>query len=79
MRSIQYGTQEIFFELQRSGRKTLAIEVHPDSTVHIIAPEDSTLQDIDQKVEKRASWIIKQQQYFEHPNDNTFLVKHTIT
>tara|TARA_R110002051_G_scaffold78626_1_gene142209 strand:+ start:16009 stop:16710 length:702 start_codon:yes stop_codon:yes gene_type:complete len=65
MRSIQYGTQEIFFELQRSGRKTLAIEVHPDSTVHIIAPEDSSIQDIDQKVEKRASWIIKQQQYFE--------------
>ena len=65
MRSIQYGTQEIFFEVQRSGRKTLAIEVHPDSSVHIIAPEDSTLQDINQKVEKRASWIIKQQQYFE--------------
>ncbi|NRR90932.1 M48 family metallopeptidase [Winogradskyella undariae] len=65
MRSIQYGTKEIFFELQRSGRKTLAIEVHPDSSVHIIAPEDSSIQDIDQKVEKRASWIIKQQQYFE--------------
>lgn len=65
MRSIQYGTQEIFFELQRSGRKTLAIEVHPDSSVHIIAPENSSIQDIDLKVEKRASWIIKQQQYFE--------------
>jgi len=65
MRSIQYGTQEIFFELQRSSRKTLAIEVHPDSSVHIIAPEDSSMQDINQKVEKRASWIIKQQHYFE--------------
>lgn len=65
MRSIQYGTQEIFFELKRSSRKTLAIEVHPDSSVHIIAPEKSSIKDIDQKVEKRASWIIKQQQYFE--------------
>jgi predicted metal-dependent hydrolase len=65
MRSINYGTQEIFFELQRSARKTLAIEVHPDSSVHIIAPEDSSMQDIDKKVEKRASWIIKQQHYFE--------------
>lgn len=65
MRSINYGTQEIFFELQRSSRKTLAIEVHPDSSVHIIAPEDSSIQDIDQKVEKRARWIVKQQQYFE--------------
>ena len=65
MRSIQYGTQEIFFELQRSSRKTLAIEVHPDSSVHIIAPEESSIKDIDQKVEKRAKWIVKQQQYFE--------------
>ncbi|WP_394906714.1 M48 family metallopeptidase [uncultured Mesonia sp.] len=65
MRSIQYGTKEIFYELQRSKRKTLAIEVHPDSSVHIIAPEDSSVKDIDLKVEKRASWIIKQQQYFE--------------
>jgi predicted metal-dependent hydrolase len=65
MRSIQYGTQEIFFELKRSSRKTVAIEVHPDSSVHIIAPEESTIQDIDQKVEKRARWIVKQQQYFE--------------
>jgi predicted metal-dependent hydrolase len=65
MRSIQYGTQEIFFELKRSARKTLAIEVHPDSSVYIVAPEDSSIQEIDQKVEKRASWIIKQQQYFE--------------
>lgn len=65
MRSIQYGTKEIFYELQRSTRKTLAIEVHPDSSVHIVAPEESTIKDIDLKVEKRASWIIKQQQYFE--------------
>ncbi len=65
MRSIHYGTQEIFFELQRSGRKTLAIEVHPDSSVHIIAPKESSIQDIEQKVEKRAHWIIKQQHYFE--------------
>ena len=65
MRSIQYGSQEIFFELQRSSRKTLAIEVHPDSSVHIIAPKESSMHDIDQKVEKRAKWIVKQQQYFE--------------
>lgn len=65
MHSIKYGTQNIFFELQRSNRKTLALEVHPDSSVHIIAPEDSLIKDIHQKVAKRASWIIKQQQYFE--------------
>lgn len=65
MYSIQYGTQEIFFELHRAVRKTLAIEVHPDGLVHIIAPEESLIEDINLKVEKRAGWIIKQQQYFE--------------
>lgn len=64
MNSIQYGTQEIYFELKRSNRKTLAIEVHPDSSVHIIAPENSSIKDIETKVEKRARWILKQQQYF---------------
>lgn len=65
MHKIQYGSQEIFYELKRSNRKTLGIEVHPDSSVHIIAPIDSSFHDIEQKVEKRAKWIVKQQAYFE--------------
>lgn len=65
MRSVLYGSQEIFYSLLRAKRKTLAIEVHPDSSVHIIAPEKASYQDIDKKIEKRASWILKQQQYFE--------------
>ncbi|TXD50494.1 MULTISPECIES: M48 family metallopeptidase [unclassified Polaribacter] len=65
MHKIQYGSQEIFYELKRSNRKTLGIEVHPDSSVHIIAPTSSLFEDIEQKVEKRAKWIIKQQAYFE--------------
>lgn len=65
MYRISYGQQDIFFEIQRSNRKTLAIEVHPDSSVHVIAPEESAIADIQKKVEKRANWIIKQQLYFE--------------
>ncbi|WP_035085230.1 M48 family metallopeptidase [Aquimarina latercula] len=65
MYKIAYGSQEIFFELKRSSRKTLGIEVHPDSSVHIIAPIESSFKDIERKVEKRAKWIVKQQEYFE--------------
>jgi len=65
MHKIKYGSQEIFFEVKRSNRKTLGIEVHPDSSVHIVAPIKSSFQDIEQKVEKRAKWIVKQQAYFE--------------
>ena len=65
MHKIKYGTKDIFFEVSRSKRKTLAIEVHPDSSVHIVAPERSSISDIEQKVAKRANWITKQQKYFE--------------
>lgn len=65
MQKVNYGTTDIFFEVQRAKRKTLAIEVHPDSSVLIIAPELSSDSDIEKKVIKRANWIVKQQHYFE--------------
>jgi|TARA_R100000501_G_C2625634_1_gene119122 hypothetical protein len=65
MHKVNYGSKNIFFEVKRSNRKTLSIEVHPDSSVHIIAPEQSTAADIEKKVVKRANWILKQQLYFE--------------
>ena len=65
MHKVNYGTRDVFFEVERSNRKTLAIEVHPDSSVHIIAPEQSSITDIEKKVAKRANWITKQQNYFE--------------
>lgn len=65
MHKINYGSQDIFYEVKRASRKTLAIEVHPDSSVHIIAPEESSFPEIAKKVSKRAKWITKQQHYFE--------------
>jgi len=65
MHKITYGTKDIYFEVKRSSRKTMAIEVHPDCSVQIIAPELSSIADIEKKVAKRASWITKQQFFFE--------------
>lgn len=62
---VSYGTTEIAFHLQRTHRKTLAIEVHPDLTVWAIAPENASLSDIQEKLIKRGAWIVKQQRYFE--------------
>ncbi len=64
-RSVQYGKTKINFTLSRSKRKTLAIEVHPDLLVKVIAPIDASLKSIEDKVIKRGSWIIKQIQFFE--------------
>ena len=65
MHSVQYGTKTIEFQIRRANRKTLAIEVHPDSTVLLIAPHETTIEDLKAKVTKCAKWIVKQQEYFE--------------
>ncbi len=61
---VQYGSQNILFALEYAERKTLAIEVHPDQTVRVIAPPNATLLAIKARVSRRAAWIIKQQHQF---------------
>lgn len=64
--SLKYGRSTINFYLKRTQRKTLGIEVYPDTTVQVIAPENATLEKIMEKVEKRGAWILRQQRYFNH-------------
>lgn len=61
---LTYGSQTIDFELTYSDRKTLGITVNPDLSVQVKAPQDASREKIFKKVEKRASWIIEQKQYF---------------
>ena len=62
---IAYGTQSIAFKIERKARKSLAIEVHPDMSVKVVAPENLNLDDIKSRVLRRGAWIIRQQQYFD--------------
>ena len=62
---IQYGATIIDYDIEFAQRKTLSICVNPDSTVCLKAPIDATLEQIQQKVHKRAGWILKQKRYFE--------------
>ena len=61
MHKVNYGTQDLFFELKRSERKTLAIEVHPDSSIWAVAPMQAELEEIKKRITKRGQWILKQQ------------------
>lgn len=65
MEQVAYGNQTIYFQIKRSDRKTLGIEVHPDLSVWAISPKKAELNDIKKHILKRASWITKQQRYFE--------------
>lgn len=62
--SVQYENHKIFFYLEFRKRKTLEISVLPDLTVFVCAPENSQIEKIKDKVQKRASWILKQISYF---------------
>lgn len=62
--SINYGSKSIKFHLDFSDRKTLGIKVHPDNSVHVVAPFDSKMDKIEAKVKQKARWIIKQQNEF---------------
>ena len=65
MHHIQYGTKEIRFSIASRKRKSIAVEVHPDTTVQIKAPLDCSIDDIKKVVSKRSKWIITQQKFFE--------------
>ena len=61
---LKYGSTDISFTVTYSERETLGIQVHPDLKVKVIAPTDSSIDQITNKVRQKAPWIIKQQDYF---------------
>tara|TARA_R110000744_G_scaffold322903_3_gene428811 strand:+ start:2138 stop:2881 length:744 start_codon:yes stop_codon:yes gene_type:complete len=61
---IQYGNTLIDYNLEFTERKTLGIKVYPDKSVNVSAPEESSIEKIREKLKGKASWIIKQQDFF---------------
>lgn len=61
---VQYGTTTIKFKVHYSSRKTMGIEVHPDKTIKVVAPNGSEMDRILKRVENRAPWIQKQVRKF---------------
>lgn len=64
-RRLQFGTSTIEYELTFSERKALVIHVYPDCSVVVDAPVGSDESAIEQKVLKRAAWILRQQRQFQ--------------
>ncbi|MCA4792685.1 M48 family metallopeptidase [Myroides odoratimimus] len=62
---VEYGSQQIYFDLEFRDRKTIAIEVNPDATVVVKAPIGSNIDEVKAVVERRSRWIVKSQLYFE--------------
>jgi predicted metal-dependent hydrolase len=62
--AVQFGKTRIEYRLRYTGRKTLAIDVHPDLSVVVTAPTDSADDAVEERVQKRAAWIVQQQRFF---------------
>ncbi len=64
--TLTWGRETIRYEvLFLASRRTLAIEVHPDSRVLVRAPAGCSGQLIAERVQKRAGWISRQLAEFE--------------
>jgi predicted metal-dependent hydrolase len=61
---IQYGDTAIEYTLIRSVRRTIGIEVHPDGSVLVKAPEAADLAVVEAFVRRRAPWILRRQREF---------------
>lgn len=67
-----YGHTTIQYEVTYSAaRQTLAIEVHPDSTVLVRAPQGCSEALIAERVNKRAGWISRQLAEFDRYRPRT--------
>lgn len=62
--SVHYGSDKIEFSLARRLRKTIAITVHPDLSVDVVAPMSASNEAILDRVARRGRWIVRQRRLF---------------
>jgi predicted metal-dependent hydrolase len=67
--TLQFGKENIGFDLVHAQRKHICIIVYPDKSVEVRAPENRSIEYVLSRVKKRAPWIIRQVNYFDrfHP------------
>lgn len=63
--SISYAGQSIDYRAHHSPRSTLAISVHPNGVVEVVAPPTTSQEAIEQRLRRRAGWVLQQRRYFE--------------
>lgn len=69
--TVTYGREQVQFNVLYSARKTLGIEVYPDSNVVVKAPLGTDPAEVQKRVFKRVRWILRQQHYFRQFDPRT--------
>jgi predicted metal-dependent hydrolase len=65
LRCVEVNGGRIEYQLRRAHRKTLSISVEPNRAVVVIAPALAEIEAVDSRVRRRATWIRRQQQFFD--------------
>ncbi|WP_027547606.1 M48 family metallopeptidase [Bradyrhizobium sp. WSM2254] len=63
--TIAYSAHTFDYTAQYSDRATMAITVFPDGAIRVIAPRATSQQEVEQRLRKRARWLIRQLLHFE--------------
>lgn len=63
--AVAFGQKRISFSLEQKPRKALKISVLPDLSVGVSAPHTLSIDKVLRKVQRRASWIVRQIDYFK--------------
>lgn len=67
---LRYGETNIEYTLTYAARKTVAIDVHPDSTVVVKVPVAADPVAVESFVRRRAPWILrKQREFARYPSE----------
>lgn len=69
--TVSYGKEQVQFNVLYSARKTLGIEVYPDSSVVVKAPLGIDSSEVQKRVFRRVRWIVRQQRYFRQFDPRT--------
>jgi len=62
--SVLYGSTAIEFRIRFATRRTLEISVDPNGEVEVVAPTGTEIVRIQERVKRRASWILRQRNFF---------------
>jgi predicted metal-dependent hydrolase len=63
--TIAYSAHTFDYTAQYSDRATMAITVFPNGAIRVIAPRATSQQEVEQRLRKRARWLIRQLLHFE--------------
>ena len=78
---LSFGAREFVVDVVTEKRKRLSVTVHPDLRITAKAPAGYKLEVIRQRLEKRASWIARQLDFFERfqplPTERKFVSGET--